>query len=134
MAERKDSATREKEFRLAILRIERGRAHNKAEGLSISAVAREAGVTPALIHNHYPAVAELIRAKQGASSRQQRDHKHEELTKERRKNAELRRELDDLRRKLARLASINEMLLVENVELTARHQAENITSMNRRQR
>ncbi|MCW5185274.1 hypothetical protein [Burkholderia cenocepacia] len=49
MAEtRKSGEAREKELRLAIHRIQRGRAHTKVTKLSIAAVAREAGVSPAL--------------------------------------------------------------------------------------
>jgi hypothetical protein len=129
MTERKNAVTREKELRLAIHRIERGRAHTNATKLSVSAVAREAGVTAALIHNHYPAIAESIRIKQGASSRQQRDTKRHELADERRKNSELRAELEDAREQVARLATLNEMLLIENNELTAKQQAPNVVDL-----
>lgn len=111
---RKPAEAREKDLRLAIYRIERGRAHTKATKLSIAAVAREAGVTPALIHNHYPAIAEAIRLKLGTSSRQQRDAKQDQLKVEREKNRALRKELETMRSQLAALASINEMLLAEN--------------------
>lgn len=50
---RKNAEAREKEFRLAIYRIQKGRAHSKETQLSIASVAREAGVSPALIHNHF---------------------------------------------------------------------------------
>lgn len=134
MTERKDAATREKELKLAIFRIERGRAHSKASKLSVSAVAREAGVTAALIHNHYPSIAELIRVKQGASSRQQRDAKQSQLAEERDKNAALRRELTDLHGQVAKLATINEMLLMENKELRAKQQSGNVVDMSDRNR
>lgn len=134
MTQRKDAATREKELRLAILRIERGRAHTNATKLSVLAVARETGISAALIHNHYPAIAELIRVKQGASSREQRDSKHSELKEERQRSADLRRELDDLHSQVAKLATINEMLLMENKELKARQQSGNVVDLSDKNR
>jgi len=58
--DRKTAEVRERELRLALSRIQRGRSRTKAKRLSIAAVACEAGVTAALIHNHYPDVAEAI--------------------------------------------------------------------------
>jgi hypothetical protein len=117
---RKNGNVREKELRLAISRIERGRSQTKGAKLSISAVAREVGISSALIHNHYPLIAEEIRSKQGASSRQQRDAKQSELQHEREKNKFLRQERDELRGQIARLVSINEMLLHETKVLQAK--------------
>lgn len=51
---RKNAEAREKDLRLAMHRIERGRARTGESKLSIAAVAREAGVTTALIHNPLP--------------------------------------------------------------------------------
>jgi AcrR family transcriptional regulator len=110
---RKNAETREKDLKLAIYRIERGRSQTKAKKLSVSAVAREAGVTPALIHNHYPSIAETVRVKVGASSRQQRDLKARALKEMRQKNKDLRQEIIETEARLAKLASINEMLLLE---------------------
>ncbi len=73
---RKPADTREKELLLAIHRIEHGRAKTDEKKVTIAAVAREAGISAALIHNHYPNVAEAIREIQGRSSRAQRDVKH----------------------------------------------------------
>ncbi|THJ50829.1 TetR family transcriptional regulator [Burkholderia sp. LS-044] len=112
--QRQNSDNRIKQLRLAILRIERGRAQTKTDKLSISAVAREAGVSPSLIHNHYPDIAEEIRLRLGASSRQQRDAKHEKLKQIRESNKVLRKELAEMRRQIAKLASINETLILEN--------------------
>lgn len=116
---RKSFEAREKDLRLAIHRIERGRSHTKATKLSVSAVAREAGVTPALIHNHYSSIAEEIRAKVGATSRQQRDAKVSELKDIQAKNRDLRQQLSDAGNQVSKLASINEMLLMENSTLRA---------------
>ena len=117
--QRKAADARENDLRLAMLRIEHGRAHTKASKLSISAVAREAGVSAALIHNHYPSIAEAIRLKLGASSRQSRDAARNELKEEREKNAGLRAQITALAGQVAKLASINEVLLVENMTLKA---------------
>jgi len=118
--QRKSASARERDLRLAILRIERGRSRTKAATISIASVAREAGVSPALIHNHYPAIADAIRQVQGRSSRQQRDAKHEELKAERDKMRELRQDVARLRDDVDRLASINEVLLAENTGLRAK--------------
>jgi AcrR family transcriptional regulator len=121
MAEaRKSGEAREKELRLAIHRIQRGRAHTKATKLSIASVAREAGVSPALIHNHYPGIADAVRSAQGRDNRAQRDQKHQELIDERNKLATLRNEIAALRVDVARLCSINEVLMFENAMLEAK--------------
>jgi AcrR family transcriptional regulator len=117
---RKPADARRKDLELAISRIQRGRAHTKAVRLSISAAAAEAGVTPALIHNHYPDIAEAIRNAQGRSSRAQRDAKHGELRQEREKNQILRQELAEVRGQIAKLASVNEVLLAENRTMKAK--------------
>lgn len=116
---RKSAEARQKDLKLAMYRIERGRSHTKAGKLSVSAVAREAGVTPALIHNHYPAIAEEIRLKLGASIRQQRDKKASQLRTEREKSGDLRQQLVQVQAQVAKLASLNEMLLLENAALRA---------------
>lgn len=117
---RKTSDSRERDLRLALARIQRGRAHTGESKVTIAAVAREAGVSTALIHNHYPDVAEAVREAQGRSSRAQRDVKHQDLIAEREKNKLLRQELEELRLKTADLASINEVLMAELRALKAR--------------
>ncbi|MBP6078955.1 MAG: hypothetical protein KA505_09110 [Xanthomonadales bacterium] len=114
------SDVRDKQLRLAITRIERGRSREKDAKLTIASVAREAGVSTALIHNHHPQIAELVRDAQGRSSRAQRDAKHSELKDEREKNKLLRDERDALLRRVAMLASINEVLSIEVRDLKAR--------------
>lgn len=89
------------------------------EKLSIASVARAAGVTPALIHNTYPAVAERIRTLVGKSVRAQRDTKHLALVSEREKNRALRAENDQLLAELAKVASVNQRLMFEVAELKA---------------
>ncbi|WP_415757649.1 TetR family transcriptional regulator [Pseudomonas sp. LT1P18] len=116
----KPAEDREKDLKLAIHRLQKGRAHTKEIKVSIAAVAREAGVSTALIHNHYPTVAEAIREIQGRSSRAMRDVKHQDLIAERQKSAGYRQEIEELRAKLASIASINEVLLEENRVLKAK--------------
>lgn len=122
MNQRKPAEAREKDLRLAIMRIERGRAHTKETKLSIASVAREAGVSKALIHNHnhYPAVAESIRLASGRSSRAQRDLKREQLKQDKEKARMLRQEILELRAQRDKLASINEVLIAENLVLRAK--------------
>ena len=81
--------------------------------LSISAVAKMAGVTPALIHNTYPDLAEKIRGLMGKATRTQRDAKHSALVREREINRTLRKELVETRATIAKLASVNQTLLNE---------------------
>ncbi|CAD0260735.1 TetR family transcriptional regulator [Pseudomonas veronii] len=126
---RKSADAREKDLKLAIYRIQRGRSKLGATTLSIASVAREAGVSTALIHNHYPNVAEMIRDAQGRSSRAQRDDKHHDLNVERGKNQELRKELEGLRAKLSSLASINEVLLDENRTLKAKQRSPKVSTI-----
>ena len=84
---------------------------NSGAKVSISAVAKAAEVTPALIHNTYPDIAERIRGVVGKATRLQRDAKHEALVKEKERNRELRAEVERLRLEAAKLASINLTLL-----------------------
>lgn len=132
-SKRKPSGAREKDLQLALIRIQRGRAHTGETKISIAAVAREAGVSTALIHNYYPNIAEVIREAQGCSSRAQRDAKQQELCAEREKNRALRQEIKDLRAKVARVASLNEVLRAENHALKANDcdaKVVNLTSKN----
>lgn len=125
----KPAVDREKDLKLAIYRIESGRVRTKETKLSIAAVAREAGVSTALIHNHYPVIAEAIREKQGRSSRAMRDVKHQDLIAERQKSAGYRQEIEELRRKLASIASINEVLLDENQGLKDKLKERNVVEL-----
>ena len=93
---RKTAQTREKDLRLAMFRIQRGRSHTRATRITVASVAREVGVSAALIHNHYPTIAGAIRQHQGRDSRAQRDAKHQALKQERERARELRREIASL--------------------------------------
>lgn len=125
---RLSNEAREKQLRLAISRIQRNRPRTKQTKLTIAAVAREAGVSTALIHNNFPEIAELVREAQGRSSRAQRDTKHQSLKEEREKNVALRAEVDSLKAQAAKLASINETLSLENADLKSRVSVINIAN------
>jgi len=116
----KPAEDREKDLKLALYRIQKGRARTGETKVTIAAVAREAGVSTALIHNHYPSFAEAIREVQGRSSRAMRDVKHQDLIAERKKSAAYRQEIEDLRAKVAKIASINEVLMDEYRVLKAK--------------
>jgi hypothetical protein len=93
------------DLKVAMLRVK-----SKGLKLSISAVAAEAGVTPGLVHNSYPDIAEEIRGKIGRATRQQRNEKAVELATAKARLRELRTQLDAAHADIARLASINETL------------------------
>ncbi|EMR49352.1 hypothetical protein [Pseudomonas putida] len=128
----KPAEDREKDLRLALYRIQKGRAHTGETKVTIAAVAREAKVSTALIHNHYPGVAEAIREAQGRSSRAMRDVKHQDLIAERKKSADYRQEIEALRAQVARLSSINEVLLNENGALKAKLQDRKVVDLDSR--
>lgn len=100
------------ELQFAILQVK-----NKGKKLTISAVASEAGVTPGLIHNTYPDIAEAVRAQVGKATRQQRDEKIAELSEARKRIKELRAERDAALSDIQRLASTNETLRQEVAKL-----------------
>lgn len=81
--------------------------------VTISAVAKRAEITPALIHNTYPNLAEKIREIGGKATRAQRDAKHAALVEEREANRSLRAEIAVLKEDVAKLASVNQKLLAE---------------------
>ena len=126
---RKPSNAREEDLRLALSRIKRGRAHTKETKVSIASEAREADVSTALIHNHYPSIAEEIRVVQARSSRAVRDLKHQELREERGRDKTLRQESAELREQVAKLFSINEVLLTEIRTLTAKQNDSNVVDL-----
>lgn len=125
----KPAVDRAKDLKLAIYAIQKGRGRTCETKVTIAAVAREAGVSTALIHNHYPAIAEEIRQIQGRSSRAMRDVKHQDLIAERQKSKGYRHEIEELQAKLARLASINEVLLYENETLKAKVKERNVVEL-----
>ncbi len=113
--------SRVRELKLAIRRLETGRVRKVPSGtrLSISAVAREAGIDPATIHTAYPDIAELIRKMMGRETRAQRDSKASELREARRQMGDLRAEVAALKQELTALASRHATLLIEAQQLRA---------------
>lgn len=117
---RKTADKRLKDLRLAMHRIQRGRAHTGATKVSVLAVATEAGVSDSLIYNHYPSFVTEIQTATGKTTRKQRDDKHEELKAEKAKNKTLRADLATANARIAKLASINESFSADNDLLRAR--------------
>lgn len=111
-------------------RIQRGRSHTGATKLSVLAVAKEAGVSDSLIYNHYPAFAAEIAVALGRSASKQREQKNQELKAEKLANKELRAEIKKADARIAKLASINEMLSAEIEILKARIASPNVVSLN----
>ncbi len=102
-----------KQRRLQELEAAQGRLHERGESITITAVAREAGVTPSLIHNTYPDLAERIRKLQGKSVRAQVDDLHRELNQARADNQALRAETETAVLDARKLASMLEALRFE---------------------
>ncbi|KWR87596.1 hypothetical protein RM96_24210 [Cupriavidus sp. IDO] len=109
---------RDRERTLNELQLALGRLQSANKKVSISAVAKEADVTPALIHNTYPDFAERIRTLVHGSARAQRDDKHHELKLQRAANAQLYKVIADQNKEIVDLASINEALRAEIQVLT----------------
>lgn len=129
----RNAETTRENLEMALYRLQRGRGKIVKGGrLTIAAVAKEAGVSAATIHNRHPEIAEQIRALQGKESRRQRDQKHAELQRVREANRALRAELAELKTDLAKLASINETLALENRILRAERDGGNVTTLPRR--
>lgn len=106
---------RDREKTLFQLRLAMNRLQKREVKVSIAAVAKEAGVTPALVHNRYPDFAEEVRKAVGKATRAQRDQKQELLIAERDKNQQLREQVAELMMDLRNLASENEALRAELV-------------------
>ncbi|SAK82076.1 TetR family transcriptional regulator-like protein [Caballeronia calidae] len=108
---------------LALRRLQHGKMRSNHDGrISIAAVAREAGVSNATIHNRYPEIAERIRALHARTARDvtraipdTSDILHKKLQ-------EARKEIDQLKKDLVKSQSINLRLLRENEMLRARLQ------------
>ncbi len=104
---------RDREKTLFQMRLAMNRLKKRDAKVTISAVAKEAGVTPALIHNRYPDFAEEVRKVVGKTTRAQRDEKHDLLIAEREKNKLLREQVAELMTDLRNLASENETIRAE---------------------
>jgi hypothetical protein len=129
---RRDKRSTREELRRAMLRVERGRPkrlHPDRCRMNISAVAREAGISAASIHNTYPDLAEAIREKAAYGHRSKLDTERGER---RRLTEQLRRARERVRiseKELARIASENARLVSENSILRARLKSRNVMSL-----
>ncbi|WP_324746359.1 TetR family transcriptional regulator [Pseudomonas veronii] len=109
-------------IRIAIIAITKGRPKvvSKDRKISIKAVAEEAGVSNATIHNNHPDLAEQIRRLANKDVREDRDAVKQTLTEQRKKAAELRADIAELKAQLAEIASVNASLMLENQQLKLR--------------
>ena len=80
---------------------------------TITALAVEVGVTPALIHNRYPDVAKEVRRLSGREPGASEDSLKAALKREQETARDLRAENLDLRKQLQAMASVNEALRQE---------------------
>lgn len=87
--------------------------------VSISAIAREAGVTPSLVHTKYPVVAAAIRAHLGVTKRDEVESLRSRLLDQDGANRQLRAEVAQLRGDYAAVASVNASLKHEIAVLKA---------------
>ncbi|MNT26783.1 hypothetical protein D3C72_1623770 [compost metagenome] len=94
---------RDRERTLTELQLALSRLQRASKKVSISAVAKEADVTPALIYKR-------VRALVHKSTRTQRDDKHQELQLQRAGTARLYKVIADQNREIVDLASVNEAL------------------------
>ena len=117
-----------KKLENALLRLKHGRPRvvSKDRKLTIAALAEEAGVSDALIHNRYPDIAAEVRKLTNKQLKSQRDKKTQQLKAANDKNRELRAELDSLEAQVRKLASLNARYEVENEQLKAEVKASNV--------
>jgi AcrR family transcriptional regulator len=106
----KANRTRDRKTTERILKAAVEKLKQNVIKVTIVGVAKEAAVTPALIHNKYPDIAEEIRRTTGRSTRDQLHEKNRLLIVERERNRELRAERDALLKEVRDLASENEAL------------------------
>lgn len=119
MRSERPSATRQS-LELALRHLKRKLANNGEERISIAAVAREAGVSNATIHNRYPDIAERVRALQVATGGSRPKMMPDTSDAPHRKLREVRQEVERLKADLAKSQSINLRLIKENELLQAR--------------
>ena len=96
---------------------------------SISAVALEAGISAASIHNNYPDLAEKIRLETGKEARSKVADKNNEIRELKEKNRELRNALKIEKEALAKTASINLRLQLANDRLKAIQGSQNVVAL-----
>jgi len=120
------------ELRRAILRIEHRRPKRIAKDccrLNISMVAREAGVTPACIHNNYPDVAEAIRRRARKDPGSAQEAHRTEVKRLVETIRQLRQRLKASENDVVHIASENARLLVENAVLRSQLNSRNVVPL-----
>ncbi|MGO9613610.1 MAG: TetR family transcriptional regulator [Dissulfurispiraceae bacterium] len=105
-----------KEIELAISRIQHGMPKRvpQKRRLSIAAVAEEAGVSNATIHNRYPDIAEQVRRLTSQEYSKKIKEKQASLKKSEEQLYALRQEINQLKSDLVQSQSINLKLHKEN--------------------
>ena len=114
-----DPRRRDRKSTLSELDAALQRLQTRGEKITLAAVSKEAGVSPALMHNRYPDFAERVRAVIGKGLRKQRDDKANELSQAKDRIKELNDLVATLREEIVRLASVNEMQFKEMAILKA---------------
>jgi AcrR family transcriptional regulator len=108
---------------LALRRLQHGKMRSNQDGrISIAAVAREAGVSNATIHNRYPEIAERVRALHARTSKDIPKAIPDTSEVLHKKWRRARKEIDQLKLDLVKSQSINLRLVRENEMLRARLQ------------
>ena len=117
-----------KKLENALLRLKHGRPRvvSKDRKLTIAALAEEAGVSDALIHNRYPDIAAEVRKLNDKQFKSQRDDKTQKLKTANEKNRELRAENESLKEEVRKLVSLNARYEVEIEQLKAEVKASNV--------
>jgi len=101
--ERLDKSTRLKRLNLICRRIEmEAERTGNRRIVSVLRVAREAGVSNSLIHNHYPEISERVRVFRGTSAAIKEESELERVLRE---NSQLRLQVAELRKENVLLAS-----------------------------
>lgn len=118
----KNESHSHKKVRLAIVAIEKGKPKDpKNKILTMSSVAREAGVSRNLIQRDMPDLYQRVMGKSGSEQAKNRiEILREKLKEEENKRKERDEEIAELKEMLANNASVNATLIRENKELRAR--------------
>lgn len=101
-----------KRLTLALAKLKRDAGRTGKPGPSISAVAREAGVSHTLIHTKYPDIADQIRDASGRGPKQQMEKQRTLINQAEDRAADLRNEVAALKTQNQGLASENARLIL----------------------
>lgn len=117
-----------KKLEIALLRLKQGRPRvvSKDRKLTIAALAEEAGVSDALIHNRYPEFATEVRKLNDKQLKSQRDKKTQQLKEEKKKSREDRAYIKNLEWQIRELASKLAASEIKNKQLEAEETAANV--------